>query len=191
MKFLFPLLLTAVLSFQAFAQSGLKVGDQAPAFTGINQHGEALELQTALKSGPVVLVFYRGYWCPFCKKALSQLQDSLQLLTDKGVTVVAVSPETAGNAGKTVQKTSASFHVISDEGLSIMRAYDVAYPVDDDTKKKYKGYGLDFDEINGQNGANLPVPATFLIGTDGTIRYVFFDPDYKNRASVASLLQAL
>lgn len=191
MKRILPLLLLLGFTTSLVAQSGLPAGSKAPDFTAKNQNGETINLKKTLKEGPVVLVFYRGQWCPYCKKALSQLQDSLQLLTAQGATVIAVTPEIAENVDKTIKKTKAAFHILSDEGLAIMNAYDVAFELDADTQKKYKGYGIDLTKANGANGANLPVPATYVIGQNGKIAYAHFDPDYKNRASVATILQEI
>ncbi len=170
---------------------GLKVGDKAPDFSAKNQDGKSVSLKKLLKQGPVVMLFYRGQWCPYCNKQLSHYSDSLALLTAKGATVLAVTPEAEENVKKTVEKTKANFSVLEDEGLSIMKSYKVSFAVDEKTITKYKGYGIDFDKANGSNGANLPVPATYIIGKDGLIKYVFFNTDYKKRASVQDILNNL
>lgn len=170
---------------------GLAVGDLAPDFTATDQNGQAVHLKSLLADGPVVLVFYRGEWCPYCNRYLSQLEDSLRFLTNKGAKVVTVSPEKAENIAKTIQKTKASYAVVHDEGLQIMKAYDVAYPVDDKTILRYKKYGIDLASANGENGANLPVPAVYIISRDGKIHYRFFNWDYKVRASVRAILANL
>ena len=72
---------------------GLSLGDHAPDFTAIDKDGKNYSLNDKLKTGPVVLIFYRGFWCPYCNKHLSSVQDSLKLIYDKGASVVAVSPE--------------------------------------------------------------------------------------------------
>ncbi|MDX2062498.1 MAG: peroxiredoxin-like family protein [Bacteroidia bacterium] len=189
-RFVFPVLF-ALLALPALAQTGLKVGDAAPDFTGKDQSGQTVSLASALKNGPVVLVFYRGFWCPYCSKQVSALQDSLRTLTAKGATVIAVSPEVAEGIGKTVEKTKASFAVVSDTDGAIMKAYDVRFELDAATATKYKGYGLDFAALNGANGSSLPVPATYVIGKDGKVAFVHFDPDFKNRPSVATLANAI
>lgn len=176
-----------------FAQDpqGLKVGDQAPLFTATDQQGREFSLAKALEKGDVVLLFYRGQWCPYCKKQLSQMTDSLSFITAKGATVVAVSPEIQENVLKTVSNTKASFPVLSDLQMRIMKAYKVNFPVPAETVTRYKGFGIDFNQANGENGANLPVPATYIIGKDGKIRFVFFDPDYRKRVSVKDLASRL
>lgn len=170
---------------------GLNVNDKAPEFSAKNQDGKAISLKEKLKTGPVVLVFYRGQWCPYCNRELKNLQDSLSLITAKGATLIAVTPEKPENINKTIEKTKAAYPVLFDEGLKIMKSYDVAFAVDAKTIEKYKGYGIDFNEANGNNGANLPVPAVYIINKKGEIIYKYFDADYRKRPSVKDLLDQL
>ena len=186
-----------LISSFVFAQTetlypeGLKVGDIAPEFTAKDQDGKNVSLKEALKKGPVVILFYRGQWCPYCNKQLSHFTDSLQMLTDKGATVLAITPETAENIKKTIEKTKTTFSVIEDGGMNIMKSYKVNFVVDEKTIARYKGYGIDFDKANGGNGANLPVPATYIIGKDGKVKYAFFNTDYRKRAFVKDILENL
>lgn len=171
--------------------SGLKVGDKAPDISTVDYVGNKINLKKLLKKGPVVLMFYRGAWCPYCNKQLKQLQDSLQLINELSGTVIAVTPETIESIGKTVEKTNAEFRIIHDENLCIMKAYDVAYELEASVLQRYEKTGIDLEGTNGSNGANLPVPATYIIGQDGRIVYAFFDPDYKKRATVHKILENL
>jgi peroxiredoxin len=180
-----------LFSLSSIAQSadlrGLKVGDTAPLFTATDHTGKSFSLEVALKKGDVVLMFYRGQWCPYCNKQMSQMNDSLSLITGKGATVVAISPEIQENVVKTIEKTKASFPVISDVQMKIMKDYQVNFAVPQTTIDRYKNFGIDFNMANGENGANLPVPATYVIGKNGKIKYVFFNPDYRKRASVKEI----
>ena len=191
------LLLTSLLSICIFfgnAQSnpaGLKVNDKAPEFSGKDQHGKTITLNNELKKGKVVLIFYRGQWCPYCNKELKSITDSLSLISSKGASVVAITPELPENVTKTIDKTKASYSIISDNGLKIMKAYDVSYAVEGEMAAKYKSYGIDFMKANGSNGANLPVPAVYVIDTNGNIIYRYFDVDYHNRASVMEIVAHL
>jgi peroxiredoxin len=182
------------ISFAGFSQpgpKGLDVAATAPEFAAVDQTGKSQELKSMLKKGPVVLIFYRGQWCPYCNKQMKQLQDSLPQLTAKGASLVAITGEKPENITKTVSKTKATYPVLYDAGLNIMRSYDVAFAVDADTQKKLKGYGIDLDQANGSNGNNLPVPAVYVINKDGKIVYKHFDPDYTKRPSVAEILSNL
>ena len=170
---------------------GLKVNDKAPEFSAKDQNGKTISLQNELKNGKVVLIFYRGQWCPYCNKELKGMQDSLSFITSKGAVVVAVTPELPENISKTIGKTNASYSILSDDGLKIMKAYDVAYAVDPALNEKYKGYAIDLMKANGANGANLPIPAVYIIDTNGNIIYRYFDVDYRNRASVKEIADHL
>ncbi len=171
--------------------TGLKKGDKAPLFKLQQADGSWFNVENELKKGPVVIVFYRGQWCPYCNKALSLLNDSLSLLTAKNVSVVAISPETLDNTKKTIAKSKVAFPVLHDSAMMVMKAYQVGFAVDTATVAKYKQYGIDFEKSNGSNGANLPVPATYLINKEGIITYVYFNTDYRKRVSVKELLEAL
>lgn len=170
---------------------GLSVGTKAPDFTAKDQNGKQVTLSEQLKNGPVVVMFYRGQWCPYCNRILKKVQDSLHLIKDKGAAILTITPETDESIRQTISKTNASYSLMNDEGLKIMRSYDVAFKVDTGTVEKYKKYGIDFDKNNGANGAWLPVPATFIIGKDGIIKYVYFNRDYRQRASVQEILNNL
>jgi peroxiredoxin len=173
------------------APEGLFIASKAPDFKAKDQNGNEVRLKDLLKKGKVVLVFYRGQWCPYCNKALSRLQDSLQLIIDKGATLVAVSPEKSDNIALTVEKTKATYPVLHDEGLKIMKAYDVEYEMQENTVTRYRNAGLDIEKINGDNGKFLPVPAVYIIDKESTITYRFFETDYKKRPSVKTILENL
>lgn len=171
--------------------SALSVGEKAPDFKAKDAAGHTVELKQLLKRGPVVLYFYRGQWCPYCSKELSQLQDSLQVLTGKGAQVVVITPETQENIDKTVAKTKAAFPIVHDQDLTIMKAYKTAFTVDDATVTRYQGFGVDLKKANGSDTAVLPVPATYVIGRDGKIKFAYFNPDYRHRTSVRRVAAAL
>lgn len=173
-------------------ESKLKVGDKAPAFTGVDINGKKMELQSLLAKGPVVVVFYRGQWCPFCNKYVKALQDSIAVMEKKGATLVAVTPESPENAKKMVEKNGLSYAVISDNQHAIMDAFGVSFAPSDQAIQKMKGWGLDLAAANAAgNGAILPVPATYVIGKDGTIKFVHYNPDYKQRAPIGALNKVL
>jgi peroxiredoxin len=185
-------LLFNVLGIQAQSgPKGLELQAVAPSFSANDQNGKPQELKSLLSKGAVVLVFYRGQWCPYCNKQLKQLQDSLSQITSKGAMLVAVTPEKPENITKTLGKTKASYPVLYDAGLKIMKSYDVAFGVDAATIEKYKKYGIDFEQANGANGANLPVPAVYIINKEGKITYKHFDADYTKRPSVAEIVSHL
>jgi len=173
------------------APEGLFINSKAPDFKAKDQNGKEVRLKDILKKGKVVLIFYRGQWCPYCNKYLKKLEDSLQLIKDKGATVIAVTPELPENVSKTIEKTNAEYTIISDEGLKIMKAYDVEFEVPENVLTRYRNSGIKIDENNGKNGNFLPIPATYIIDKESTITYRFFQSDYKKRPSVQEILANL
>lgn len=171
---------------------GLKLGDKAPKFKGLDQNGNTQDLDALLEKGKVLLVFYRGQWCPLCAKHLSAFEDDLYKLKEKNITAIAVTPEKMENAKLMVEKSNLTVPVIQDPDHSIMKDYKVMFDVTDDYIAKVQEYlSVDLAEAHGDDKAVLPVPASYLIGQDGTIEFVHFDPNYKNRASVEMVLEGI
>jgi peroxiredoxin len=194
MKRLFLFIAFSFACYAGLAQSapeGLFIASKAPDFKGKDQHGTEVRLKDMLKKGKVVLVFYRGYWCPYCNKELSRLQDSLSFIKEKGAQLIAVSAEKPENISKTVEQTKAEYPVIYDEGLKIMKAYDVAFEVPENTLTRYRNANIDIEKNNGINGKWLPVPAVYIIDKESTVIYRFFEQDYKKRPNVKDLLSYL
>jgi peroxiredoxin len=171
---------------------GLKVGDKAPEFTGYDQTGKTIQSKALLEKGPVVLFFYRGNWCPACNKYLQAYQDSLNMITDQGFSLVAITPESIENVEQTVKVHKISYTVIYDCQEKIMKDYDLMFDVSKEFREKVlKAVSIDIAKHNGRDVAHLPVTATYIINRFGVISAVQFDYDYKNRATVKWMLQNL
>jgi peroxiredoxin len=193
-KFVFGLFLIIAINIHGQEKpEGLFINSKAPDFKAKDQNGNQIVLKDLRKKGPVVIIFYRGYWCPYCNKELQKLEDSLQLIKDKGAYLIAITPEKQEGIAKTIEKTKASYSIVTDEELKIMKAYRVAYQVDDKTVSRYKMASIDLAANNGQKpGAiYLPVPAVYIINKDGEVSYRYFNVDYKNQAPVKDILANL
>jgi peroxiredoxin len=191
--FAIPLLIICLNLFGQEKPEGLFINSKAPDFKAKDQNGNEIALKDLRKKAPIVLVFYRGYWCPYCNKELERLQDSLQLINERGAQLVAVTPEKQEGIAKTVEKTKASFPIITDEEMKIMKAYDVAYQVDEKTIARYKMASIDLAVNNGQkpDAVYLPIPAVYIINKQGEIIYRYFESDYRKRPYVKEILDNL
>lgn len=174
------------------APKGLKVGEKASNFTLSGPSG-SITLYNELKKGPVVLFFYRGNWCPVCNRYLSSLNDSSQLITAEGASILAISPETMENSTLTSSNiTHHNITVLSDSNNVVSEQYKVLFKVNNNYQNKINLFLFtDIAKHNGTEEAFLPIPATYVINTDGIILYRQFDYNYKNRASVKEILSAL
>ena len=192
MKFLaLSVLIFASLTTMAQQPMSLLVGSKAPKIEAVDNNGEAFSLEQTLKNGPVVVVFYRGEWCSYCNRHMAALEESLTQFKKLGVSVVAITPELAKYVKKTVKKTSASFSIISDPNHKIMDEWRVSFMLDETMYSRYKNFGINVDRASGNKDRVLPVPATYIIGKDGTIEVVHFNKDYTERMPVEDILSAL
>ena len=172
--------------------NGLPVGVKAPDFQAIDADSVTFLLAEAIKKGPVVMIFYRGQWCPICNKHLAAVQDSLKLITDRGASVVAVSPQKPEYLKKMAGKTGATFRLLYDKGYAISDAYDVTFTPEAWQLIRYNtGLNAKLKESQSDDSQRLPIPATYLINRDGMIVWRHFDPNYKNRSTVKDILDHL
>ena len=170
----------------------LHIGELAPGIVGKDQNGKLINSKELLKQHKILLIFYRGNWCPYCKKHLSSLASHLKEFQDKGVFVIVVTPEKVEKTQETGNEFNDDFSIIHDVGNKIMTAYKVAFAVDEQSVPKYYEKITErINEYNEDNNNVLPVPATYLIDESGKISYVHYDPDYKNRSDLDEILKSL
>lgn len=179
------------IAITANGQEALEIGTTAPQIEAKDNDGQHFSLAKQLDSGPVIVVFYRGQWCGYCNKHMSAIQDSLSLLTDAGATIVAITPEKSQYIEKTKRKSGAEFSILFDENHRIMDDWKVTFTMDEKTRKRYKGYGINVNKASGNEDFALPVPATYIVGPDGRIEGFHFDEQYKYRMPVKDMLEIL
>lgn len=172
--------------------NGLSVGVNAPDFQAKDENNKTFHLSEALKAGPVVMIFYRGHWCPVCNKHLGAIQDSLSLIMERGANVIAVSPQKPDYLQKMKDKTGAKFSLLYDEGYSIADAYDVTFTPETKELIIYNtALNAKLKKSQSDDSQRLPIPATYIINQEGKIVWRQFDPDYKNRSAVKEILKNL
>lgn len=170
---------------------GLKVGEAAPDSEFVDNNGKALKVSELRGKGPLVVVFYRGGWCPFCTKSLAAWQGRLADLEAAGGTLVAVSLEKPSLATAVREKHKLTYRVLADPSGDACRAFKVLFEVDGATREKYAGYGIDLEKSNANGKWVLPVPATYVLDQGGTVRWSHFDADYKKRAAPDDVIAAV
>lgn len=171
---------------------GLPVGVKAPDFYAMGAENITFRLAEAIKKGPLVLIFYRGQWCPICNRHLAAVQDSLKLITDTGASVVAVSPQKPEYLKKMAGKTGATFRLLYDKSYAISDAYNVTFTPETWQLIKYNtGLNAELKKSQSDGSQRLPIPATYLINRDGVIVWRHFDPNYRNRSTVKEILDHL
>jgi peroxiredoxin len=169
----------------------LKAGDKSPDFRLPDARGGHLRLRDLLAKGPVVVSFYRGGWCPYCNLELRALEDALPAIQQLGAQLVAVSPQTPDESLSTAEKNQLAFAVLSDAGSVTAKAYGIAFDLAEELRPIYTRFGHALPNKNGDDSWVLPIPATYVIDTNGTIVLAFVDVDYRNRLEPAEIISAL
>ncbi len=170
---------------------GLKAGAAAPTSTLKTVDDQPVDFASLYKNGPVVVIFYRGGWCPYCTKSLQGWDEKMDEIKAMNATVVAITPEKPQFTKETAAKQAAHMTVLSDAGGELANKFGLLFSLDEVTKKKYQGYGIDLSERNADAQWNLPHPGTFIIDTKGVVRFASVNPDYTVRPSPDEILPEL
>lgn len=183
---------TSRLAASNLVSRALNIGDTVPDFILPDAHGEPIRLRGLLNRGPVVIIFYRGGWCPYCNLHLRGFQRRLQEFRDLGAQVVAISPQLPDNSLSTQEKDDLAFPVLSDVGNKVARQFGIVFELNDKLLELYRQFGHALEDFNGPDGKReLPVPATFLVDGNGTIRLAHVDVDYTQRIDPDDVIRAL
>jgi peroxiredoxin len=171
---------------------GLQVGDPAPDFTLSDQIGRSVHLADLLAQGPVVVVFYRGDWCPYCNLTLHSLQQHLDAIEAAGAKLIAISPQSPDHSLSLAERHELRFSVLSDPDQKTIRAYRLQFTLPPDNQDLFlKPFGNDLRRQNADGTWNLPVPGTFIVVRSGIIGARFVDADFRRRMEPSEIVEAL
>jgi peroxiredoxin len=184
-------------SVQDFVEQGvptnsIKVGAVLDSFTLDDASGNPVSLDQLVESGPAVIVFYRGGWCPYCNLALRTYQQ--ELLPQLGAfdaRLVAISPQSPDESLSTVEKIALEFSVLSDPGARLADQIGIAFEQADDVLAAQRNLGLDLTKVNAEGAVRLPRPTVLVVDQDRIVRFVDVQPNYTARTEVADIIGAL
>ena len=180
------------VSAEEAAKTALKTGAKMPSFNLKDETGKAVSSAELLRQSNLVIVFYRGSWCPFCNLYLRKLQQNIQQIKASGGNVVAISVENPDNSLAVAKKNDLNFTVLSDPKLAVARSFGIVYRLPAATDEMYKTkINLDIAKHNEMDKPELPLSATYVVNQKGKIVYAFLEPDYKKRAEPEAIIEAL
>ena len=163
-----------------------------PSFSLKDASGKSVSSEDLLKQSNLVVVFYRGSWCPFCNLYLRTLQQNLPKIKENGGALVAISVENPDNSLALAKKNELNFTVLSDPNLSVARTFGIVYQLPRETDESYKSkYDLDIAKHNEMDKPELPLSATYIINRNGEIVYAFLESDYTKRAEPQIIIETL
>jgi peroxiredoxin len=182
---------TCQLEGLGIVDRSLKAGDRIPDFSLPNHLGQERRIGELLADSVLVLNFYRGGWCPYCNLELHALQQALPDIRASGADLVAISPELPDKAMDTQARHALEFEVLSDVGNRVSEAFGLTFELPEQLRPIYTSIGIDIPAFNGDDSFVLPVPASYIVDSDGIIRHHFVNVDYTRRLEPDDLLQVL
>ena len=173
------------------APQGLQVGDQLASFELPNQLGQTISLDELQGDSNVVISFYRGGWCPYCNIELCVLQQALPEFKSHGARLIAISPQLPDESMSTAEKNGLSFPVLSDAGNKVAREFGLVFTLSEQLRPLYESFNIDLPATNGDKSFELPIPATFIIDSDGVVKGAFVNADHKQRMDPSDIINVL
>ncbi len=179
------------LAASTVATKAVKAGDTAPDFTLPDGNGRDVSLSEMLRRGPLVLNFFRGGWSVFCLLELHALREALPEIRSRGAEVLAISPEIGERAVSLCGREKLDFPVLTDADNSVARRFGIVHDIPESLQSLYRKWGFSLPEFNGTDHWHLPLPATYVVGTDRRIRAAVVEKDPTRRMEIKDILSAL
>lgn len=173
------------------AERAVQAGEQAPAFRLRDERGRAFSSRETLLRGPMVLMFYRGRWCPYCTVDLHAIELAFHDIRRLGASLVVISQQTADESLQTQKRNGLSFQSLVDREGRVAHAFGLRWQLPDELRAIELDCGLDLAAFNGDPGWTLPMPARYVVSPDGTVEYADISPDYTRRGDPSELYPVL
>jgi peroxiredoxin len=168
-----------------------QVGEPMPAFLLPDEQGRLVRLNDLLGEGPVAIAFHRGQWCPYCRINVDALARAEEQVATEHRHIAAIVPDRQKFAMWLKSDANAPFPVLTDMDNGYAMFLGLAFSVGEEMKRMMVCAGWDPSVSQGTDDWTLPIPATFIVGTDGMIHARFVDPDYRTRMAIEDMLAAL
>jgi len=158
--------------------SPVQIGEIAPDFTLEDVQGRNVTLSAARGKTPVVLVFYRGYWCPYCAHQLGELRSLLKPKERAKLYAISIDSH--------VKSKDFAAKIAADKRGAI------AFPLlSDPAFRTIDAYGLHDAAYDGKEFEGIPHAAVYVIDKQGRVRYAQVSADYKKRPTNKDIRAAL
>ena len=172
-------------------ERALKPGDAIPAFLLPDAEGRLVASDDLLARGSLVINFFRGNWCPYCRQTLKALEAALPEIEAAGGQLVALTPDTGHHLADTKRVQRLSYEILSDVDGTVGLQFGVLFRAPAAYREVLASYGIDLAERHGNDGGFIPLPATYVVDRAGIVRYAFVDIDFTRRAEPAAVVAAL
>ena len=183
--------LVARLQQSGAGESAPKIDDTLPPFHLPDEAGHIVSLDELLSKGPVAVTFHRGHWCPYCRLNTIALAKAQKEIEREGSRIVAIMPDRQQFAQELKTESKARFSILTDMDNGYALSLNLLIWVGAEMERMISAVGLDIPSYQGNTSWMLPIPATFVVGTDRKVKARFVDPDYRKRMEIEGLIAAL
>jgi peroxiredoxin len=173
------------------ANQALRVGDTMPPFVLPNAEGRLVVSDQLLGRGALVITFFRGNWCPYCRLTLRALETALARIHAAGGRLVALTPDTGTHLAKTKHHFNLAYEILSDVDGAVGLQFGVLFRAPEAYRELLTGLGVDLAESHGNDSWFIPMPASFVVDHKGIVRYAFVNADFTLRADPEEIIKAL
>jgi peroxiredoxin len=179
------------LKQKRLAANILPIGAKIPGFQLPDHDGKTISSSDLFAKGRLVLCFIRGRWCPFCVGQMEAMNLVVPEIEQSGATLAAVSPQTVQQSFFMRDQHKLRFPLLSDAGNNVARQFSLTYRVPDEQRAVYQRAFVNLPFVNGDDGWELPIPATYIVDRDGTVLYASADEDYTEWPEPADVVRFL
>lgn len=181
----------AELKSANLVNNALKAGDTFPKFTLKDIEGNEINDGIFKEQSFTIMNFFRGGWCPYCSLELNALQARLNEITSLDAKLISIAPQTKEQSEITAQSNELKFPILVDSNNALARECGLVYHLADSVYAIYEKMGIDLSAINGDASHELPMPASYIVDSEGVICFAFVDEDYTLRIDPATLIGEL
>ncbi|MBS1853334.1 MAG: AhpC/TSA family protein [Acidobacteria bacterium] len=179
------------LKVNGIAGQALPAGAKAPAFELKDHNGKLVSSLDLLAQAKLVVLFLRGRWCPFCVGQIEAMNLIAAQIAGSGGSLLAISPQTLQQSYFMHDQHKLRFPLLVDAGNAVARQFGLVYRVPEYQQAVYKRVFVNLPHTNGDASWELPIPATYILGRDGTILFASAHADYTERPEPQEILARL
>ncbi|WP_157016791.1 peroxiredoxin-like family protein [Mesorhizobium xinjiangense] len=172
-------------------ENALSAGQHAPSFSLPDQDGVKTSLESILRRGPLLLVFYSGSWCPGCNLGLKALEEVRPSIEERGASLVVISPQTIEENARTQRAMKVKLPILCDKGGKVAQRFGVRWRIPELLRTSHLKSGIDLPSLHGEDSWMLPIPSRFVVDQNGVIAYSEVDPDQTHRSDPSDILPVL
>lgn len=160
-------------------QTPLRLGERLPLLELQNGQGQTVLSQSWLGQA-VLILFFRGNWCPLCMAQIREIAKLYRQLTEQGVRVILISPQSESHSQELARQFDAPLEFLTDPQGKMAQKLGIFHPWALPAGMQVLGYEKD-----------SVLPTVVITDAQGRVRFVEIADNYRMRPEPQVFLQVL